>query len=87
MTRKAGEAIVYALTIPKVARRSDLAEKYVSFIVGATGRQILAREYIQPVDQPWTFDPDRVPAAIRSELGVRDRSPALTSSPGDSHAR
>jgi molybdate/tungstate transport system substrate-binding protein len=86
-TRKTGEAIVFALTIPKVARRSDLAEKYVSFILSGAGREILVKEYIQAVDQPWTFDPDKVPAALRSGLGTRNRSPATPRSPGDSHAR
>ena len=87
MTRKNGEAIVYALTIPKVARRSDLAEKYVAFILSPAGQGLLAKEHIQIADRPWTFDPDKVPASLRSGVGARNHSPATASSPGDSHAR
>ncbi len=86
MTRKTGEAIVYALTIPKVARRGDLAEKYVAFILSTAGREILAKEHIQIADRPWTFDLYNTPEALRSDLVIKNRTPAA-SSPGDRHAR
>lgn len=86
-TRRRGEPIVFAVTIPKVVRHSELAEKYVSFILGAEGRNLLTKEHIQVVDRPWTYDPDQVPDSLQSPLDARSRSPTASSSPGDGNVR
>jgi molybdate/tungstate transport system substrate-binding protein len=86
-SRKGGDAVVYAITIPKVARQSELAARYISFILSPAGKAILEKEYIQVVQQPWTADLDRVPASLRSGLSTRPRSPTTTNSAGDGHGR
>jgi molybdate/tungstate transport system substrate-binding protein len=85
LIRRTGEPIVYAITIPKVARHPDLAARYLSFIMSPAGRRLLIQEYMQVVEQPWTCDPQLVPPGLRAGLRVKDRVSTTTTSPGGQH--
>jgi molybdate/tungstate transport system substrate-binding protein len=79
---KRGEAIVFAVTIPKEARQAELAARYVAFMLGDKGRSILRSHHVQALDEPITYDVDRVPEPLRSGLISRDRD-EVASTPAD----
>ena len=68
-----GDAIVFAVTIPKTVVPADLAADYVAFLLSAEGRAILRKHHVAVVDQPWTFDSEGVPAALSAYIVKRDR--------------
>ncbi len=70
---KRGDAIVFAVTIPKTAAPAELAADYVAFLLSAEGKAILRKHHVAVVDQPWTFDSEGVPAALNAYIVKRDR--------------
>ena len=52
---KRGAPMVYGLTIPRTAKRRDLAVKFISFVLGPEGQRIMAR-HGQPQLQPPRVD-------------------------------
>jgi molybdate/tungstate transport system substrate-binding protein len=81
---KRGDAIVYAITIPKSVKHADLAAAYITFLLGPEGRSLLEAEYMTLLDRPWTYDPDRLPASLRDIAGTRDQL-STTTAPGTPH--
>lgn len=65
-----GEAIRYALSIPTAAQHSDLAERFVAFLLSADGARILRRERLDVLDYP-VFTGPGVPAALDSLARAR----------------
>lgn len=70
---KQGDAIVFALTIPRSARHPSRAADYVAFLLGPGGRALLQREHMVLVERPWTYDLQRVPPPLRPLVSGRDR--------------
>lgn len=70
---KRGDAIVYAITIPKDARRPELAATFVRFLLSEKGRDVLKAHYVAVLDEPFTFDPDRIPAGLEDMVRTRER--------------
>ena len=68
-----GDAIVFAVTIPKTVVPAELAADYVAFLLSAEGKAILRKHHVAVVDQPWTFDSEGVPAALSAYIVKRDR--------------
>ena len=84
--KKRGEAIVFAITIPKKAKHSDLAAKYIEFLLSAKGRGLLAAEYLTLAEKPWTYDLEKVPAALRTNLVGQNRPPTTLTAPREFNA-
>jgi molybdate/tungstate transport system substrate-binding protein len=61
----AGRPIVYALTIPSVATQASWAERYVAFLLGPDGQQILAENGFATVHPALAVAPDAMPASLR----------------------
>ena len=80
-----GDAIVFAVTIPSSAEHPDLAANFVTFLLSPKGRSLLEAEHMTLVDRPWTYDPDKVPESLRSDLDTRPRPSAQEKPTGDSH--
>jgi molybdate/tungstate transport system substrate-binding protein len=80
---KRGEAIVYAVTIPKNARHPELAVAYIRFLISEAGRKALSDQHMVLPEQPWTHDPANVPGALKLLLLSR---PESTTTPSDTHA-
>lgn len=78
-----GEPIVYALTIPKNAANPALAARFARFLLGVSGRAVLAEGHIQAAEQPWTYDDTGIPDWMKGQVAVR-RMPA--SQPSSHHA-
>ncbi len=71
---KQGDAIIFALTIPRTAKRPELAEQFVSFLLGPRGQAILKDEHMTLPDRPWTYDPAQIlPATVREHVDLRRR--------------
>lgn len=81
--QKQGDAVVYALTIPKNARQPDAAVRYVQFLLGPAGRKILEEQHLMLAPDPWTYDLANVPADLRPLITERART---TSAPSTTHA-
>ncbi|UCD30204.1 MAG: extracellular solute-binding protein [Planctomycetota bacterium] len=81
--KKKGEAIIFAITIPKEAKYPDLAARYIKFLLSATGRELLTAEYLTLADEPWTYDLEKVPTSLRTNITARDRSLTTTTARGD----
>lgn len=65
-----GEAIKYALTIPKNSLRENLAIKFIEFLLGEKGQKILSDCY-QPMLLPLEINnPENMPAALRIALEI-----------------
>jgi molybdate/tungstate transport system substrate-binding protein len=47
-----GEPIVYAFAVPRLAANAELAQKFVTFLVSAEGKEILRREGLDALDLP-----------------------------------
>ncbi len=80
---KRGDAIVYALTIPRNARHPDLAAAYVQHLLSPAGRKTLSEQYLNVFERPWTYDAGAVPAALKSLLAS---PPPSATAPSTSHA-
>jgi molybdate/tungstate transport system substrate-binding protein len=80
--KKKGEAIVFAVTIPKHAKHGDLAARYIEFMLSTEGRALLSTEYMTLADKPWTRDFENVPVSLRMNLTDRSRSPTTTTAAG-----
>jgi molybdate/tungstate transport system substrate-binding protein len=80
---KRGDAIVYAITIPRNAREPALAAAYIRYLLSNPGRKALSSQYVEVAEQPWTCDLANVPADLRSVLTSR---PSPASAPSTTHA-
>jgi molybdate/tungstate transport system substrate-binding protein len=81
---KRGEAVIYAVTIPKTAEHRELAARFVRFLLGPRGREILRSQHVSVTDQPWTFDLGAVPRELHEGLQQRPRG-ATRPSTSDAH--
>jgi hypothetical protein len=61
----AGRPIVYALTIPSGATEASWAERYIAFLLGPDGQQILAQNGFATVHPALAVAPDAMPASLR----------------------
>ncbi len=62
-----GQAVVYGMTILKNAPDSDLAVKFVEFLLSDAGKQILEVQNGQPLMSPPKCDnPDNLPASLKN---------------------
>jgi molybdate/tungstate transport system substrate-binding protein len=85
--RKTGDAIVFAVTIPKVARQPDLAARYVAFLLSPAGRSLLTDSYVMVVDQPWTSDPGSLPELLRKTVAPSAPAPGSAPTSRTAHGR
>ena len=76
---KQGEAIVFAVTIPKNARQSEWAARFVAFLLSDEGRRIMEKHYVTMLAEPYTFDAAAVPSSLREGLSAKPRSASSTS--------
>lgn len=60
-----GEPILYALTIPKTAPHPELAERFISFLLGPEGRRILGQLGQDPVHPPVVVNPGNLPKKLK----------------------
>ncbi len=51
--------IVYGITVPKNAPNPKIAQKFVDFVTGPEGREILLRENQPPLNPPVTVNPEK----------------------------
>jgi molybdate/tungstate transport system substrate-binding protein len=58
-----GAPIRYAISIPNRAEHRELAERFVSWLLGPGGQRVLRREYLDAIDRP-AFTGTGVPAAL-----------------------
>jgi molybdate/tungstate transport system substrate-binding protein len=65
-----GEPIVYGLTIPATSPHPEAAEEFVEFLLGPDGYGLLQSCYHPPLVPPEPDNPDSLPSAIRSVLGL-----------------
>jgi len=72
---KRGDAIIYALTIPRNATKPQDAIEYIQFLLGPGGRKALDRQYMKLLEQPWTHDLQNLPAPLRSNV-IQRRAPS-----------
>lgn len=61
-----GKPIVYALTIPSVAKETALAQRFVAFLLGPEGRKIMAASGFGTIDPAFAVAPEKMPAALRT---------------------
>jgi molybdate/tungstate transport system substrate-binding protein len=61
-----GRPIVYALTIPTNAPHADWAEKYVAFLLGPEGQEVMKRNGFGEFKPAYAVAPDKMPAALRA---------------------
>jgi len=85
--KKRGDAIVFAVTIPRSVRHADAAARFVGFLLSPQGRSVLEAEYMTLVDRPWTYDPENVPESFRPNVEARPRHPVAATAPGDSRGQ
>lgn len=71
--QKSGDAIVFAITVPTIAKHPELAEQYVAFILSPEGRAILTDQHMVVTNPPITYDAS-VPQALTS-LVIRRSKP------------
>lgn len=63
---KRGKPMVYGITIPKNAPHRDLAVKFIAFLLGNEGREIMKRNGQAPLPVPQaTGDVGKLPAALK----------------------
>src|SRR5208337_160647 len=62
----AGKPIVYAVTIPSEADRPDWAQKYLAFLLGPSGQEIMAKNGFGTVNPAYAVNVDKMPENIRS---------------------
>jgi len=63
---KRGKPMVYGITIPKNAPHRDLAVKFIAFLLGNEGREIMRRNGQAPLAAPQaTGDVSKLPAALK----------------------
>ena len=79
---KRGDAIVFALTIPKDAARPQLAEQFVAFMLSPAGRAVLKMEHVDVMDRPWTYDLEQMPVRLRSYVVTRPRNAQVNAGAG-----
>lgn len=63
-----GSAIVYGVTVPKIAEHPDLGVAFVEMLIGATGQEILERDGQPPIVPADGYG--TVPAALQSLVTV-----------------
>ena len=61
-----GKPIVYALTIPSVAKQKALAERFVAFLLGPDGRKIMAASGFGTIAPAFAVAPEKMPAGLRT---------------------
>lgn len=61
----AGKPIVYAITIPTVAKHADWAAKYIAFLLGPEGQAILKKDGFGLPPKPYASDPAKMPAELQ----------------------
>lgn len=60
-----GLPILFALTIPKNAPHSALAEEFLKFMFSPTGQQIMKKNYLTLISPPLASGIEKVPAGLR----------------------
>lgn len=60
-----GKPIVYAITVPSVAKHPDWAEKYIAMLLGPEGQKILADNGFGTFSPGYAVNPAGAPAALR----------------------
>jgi len=76
-----GDAIVFAITIPRTVRHRDRAEQFVAHVLGDRARAILEHEYITLAEQAWTHDPEALPVQLSEKVNARKRPGSTDSRP------
>jgi molybdate/tungstate transport system substrate-binding protein len=71
----AGKPIVYAVTIPFDAPQPEAAVKYVKFLLGPAGQQIMAANGFGTLTRALASDVERMPADLRSLVLPWPKSP------------
>jgi molybdate/tungstate transport system substrate-binding protein len=84
---KRGDAIVFAITIPRTVRHRDWAEQFVAHVLSDRSRSILENEYLTLVEQPWTHDPAELPERFRDMVSAPPRITDTESRPSDADGR
>ena len=59
-----GRPILFAVSIPNVARHPGLAERFVAFLLSSEGKRILRAQHFDALDEP--IFGGRAPAAVRA---------------------
>jgi len=63
-----GQPIIYGITIPRNAPHYEEAVRFLEFLLGPEGQQILRQNYQPPMVPPQAEDIDKVPAELRALL-------------------
>jgi molybdate/tungstate transport system substrate-binding protein len=71
----AGKPIVYAVTIPFDAPQREWAVKYVQFLLGPKGREVIEAKGFGAPAQPMASDVAKVPAELRSMVAPWPKAP------------
>ena len=69
---KRGAPMVYGITLPRNADHPDWGVKFIAFILGETGRRIMAENGQPEIVPPRVDFPDRLPADLRSFFSVSE---------------
>ena len=62
----AGRPIVYAVTVPSGADHPDRAQKYVAFLLGSAGQEIMADNGFGTVSPAYAANVDKMPESLQS---------------------
>ena len=63
---KTGKPMVYGITIPKSSPNRDMATRFVAFVVGPEGQEIMRRNGQPPISPPKaTGNVDQLPPQLR----------------------
>lgn len=65
-----GKPIVYAITIPNNAPHSNWAKKYVAFILGPDGQDIMKKDGFGIIPKAYANDVTKVPSEIQGEVAA-----------------
>lgn len=65
-----GKPIVYALTIPNNAPHAEWAQKYVAFLLGTDGQDIMKKDGFGILPQAYANDVTKVPSDIKGEVAA-----------------
>jgi len=75
-TRIAGAPVTYGLTIPSHAAHPDAAARFAAFLLGDSGRRLLARRGFHPIAPAQCVSCTGLPEALRSFVVSTDAAPA-----------
>jgi molybdate/tungstate transport system substrate-binding protein len=70
ITRR-GLPMIYGITLPKNSRNPEWGARFIAFVLGSEGRDIMSRNGQPPLVPPRVDFPDRLPPMVKSVLGIK----------------